>query len=220
MTKRQQTLVEKELKDIKNLNVTSLGYECVTCLQLWFPFRGGPVNKVTQNIRDAIYLNRNAKLVVIAHSFGTYILSKILSLNPDINFEKIILCGSIIPTNYRWDIYARNSKSIVNDVGTRDIYPIIATTVTCGYGASGKKGFQNARVKDRYFDYHHSDFFHPDHIKKFWKPFVTNGDIIESDWDIKKPKMSLLALMFCHPWIGRCMLLILFIIIIFLTVSQ
>jgi len=33
-------------------------------------------------------------------------------------------------------------KSILNDVGTFDLYPVLATCASVGYGASGYRGFQ------------------------------------------------------------------------------
>lgn len=200
-------LVENELRDIDNLNVVSLGYECVTALQLACPWRKGPIDKITREMRDALYLDQGSRFVVIAHSFGTYILSKIISSHPDIEFERIILCGSIINTSFRWDTYTKHMKpnSIINDVGTKDFYPVLATFSTFGYGASGRRGFMNSRVKDRYFNYGHSDFFieHNKHIERFWKPLIKDGDIVSSDWDRQKPKLSFPTLALCNPWIGR-----------------
>lgn len=211
--------VESQLQDVSHLNVKSIGYECVTAFQLFSPVRRGPIKKVTRDIRDSIFLDRGAKIVIVAHSFGTYIVSKILSENSDIEFDKIIFCGSIIPTDYRWDTYVKSMprESIINDVGTRDFYPVLATFTSFGYGASGRKGFQSPRIKDRYFDYGHSDFFDPNHISKYWKPFLIEGKIVESEWDTSKPKTSFPILLFCNPWLGRTIffgIIIMFIVIL------
>lgn len=200
-------LVQKEVGSLSHTNVIGLGYDVVSPLQLALPFRGTPVDKIKQDIRDAQRQERSAKFVVIAHSFGSYILSRILPNATDIQFEKIILCGCIIPINFQWGLYTRGMtpKSVINDVGTKDFYPVMATFTTIGYGSSGRKGFQNPHVKDRYFDYGHSDFFEPKykHIETYWKPFIESGSIVESDWDQNKPKTHLGILMLCHPWIGR-----------------
>lgn len=202
-----QKLVSNELDDIDNLNVVELGYECVTAAQLVSPFRSAPVNKITDDIRDVKRREPQARLMVIAHSFGSYIVSEILKKSSDISFEKIIFCGSIVPRNYPWARYAPNMKqgSIINDVGTKDIYPVVATCSSLGYGASGFRGFQNSLVLDRYFPYGHSTFFDKKrkHIKRFWRPFIENGKIRKSLWDVRKPKTGLGLLMLSHPWIGR-----------------
>jgi pimeloyl-ACP methyl ester carboxylesterase len=200
-------LVQKEVGSLPHTNVIGLGYDVVSPLQLALPFRGTPVDKIKQDIRDARRQEPLAKFVVIAHSFGSYILSRILPKSTDIEFEKIILCGCIIPINFPWGHYTRgmSPKSVINDVGTRDFYPVMATFTTFGYGSSGRKGFQNPHIKDRYFNYGHSDFFDSKykHIETYWKPFIADGSIIESDWDQSKPKTALGILMLCHPWIGR-----------------
>lgn len=205
-----QQLVQKSLSELSRTYVHGLGYECVSAAQLASPVRGSPVKKITQDIRDAKTLEPAAKFVVIAHSFGSYILSKVLSSCPDISFEKIILCGCIIPTTFPWAKHTRGmpKRSIINDVGTRDFYPVLATFSSVGYGASGRKGFQSPHIKDRYFDYDHSDFFEAkyNHIEKFWKPFISSGEIIESEWDQQKPKNGLHILMLSHPILGKSLI--------------
>lgn len=213
-------LVQKEIGAIPHTNVVGLGYDVVSPLQLALPFRNTPVEKIKQDIRDARFQEPSAKFVVIAHSFGSYILSRILPKSTDINFEKIILCGCIIPISFPWGHYTRgmSPKSVINDVGTRDFYPVMATFTTFGYGSSGRKGFQNPHIKDRYFDYGHSDFFESKykHIETYWKPFIVDGSIIESDWDQNKPKTNLGILLLCHPWIGRTFFYLLIISAIFM----
>jgi hypothetical protein len=195
-------LVQKELEDVPNINVVSVGYECVTPAQLFSPFRGAPVAKIAREMREARQMDPKARLMVIS-----YIVSKILRADPDIKFERIIFCGSIVPRHFQWAMFAQSMSrlSIVNDVGTEDFYPVLATLSTFGYGSSGRLGFQTARVTDRYFRYGHSDFFNSNHVRKFWRPFITDGQIEKSDWDIQKPKSSVLVLMLSHPWIGRPM---------------
>lgn len=202
-----QELVKAAFRDVTHVRVKGLGYHCVTALQLACPFRSTPINKIVNDFRDARNLEPTARIMVIAHSFGTYIISRILSKYTDINIERIVLCGSIIKGNFAWDKHARHmaAGNILNDVGTRDFYPVLATFSTVGYGGSGRNGFKNTRVTDRYFDYGHSDFFVPDndHIVKYWKPYIVDGTIVESDWDTQKPKTHLGIMIACHPWIGR-----------------
>lgn len=202
-----QRCVQKELSSVNRLHVHDLGYDVVTALQLFGPIRSTPVNRIAREIRRIKDEEPQAKISVIAHSFGTYIVSKILEDHPDIRFDRIIMCGAIVSRSYPWDRNARdlNKSRIINDVGTRDIWPVIATFSTGGYGSSGRRGFQNASVTDRYFNYKHSDFFEPknNHIRDYWKPIIETGDIPSSDWDTKKSKTSFPILIASHPWIGR-----------------
>lgn len=199
--------VKAAFRSDSHVRVKGIGYNCVTALQLACPFRSAPIKHVVKQFRDAKTMDPSSKIMVIAHSFGTYIISHILSRYSDIKIDRIILCGSIIKSDFSWDLYARHMSdgNIINDVGTRDFYPVLATFSTVGYGGSGRNGFKNTRIKDRYFDYGHSDFFvsDHDHISKYWKPYILNGHVIESEWDFKKPKTSLGIMIACHPWIGR-----------------
>lgn len=199
-------LVKEAFRDVGHVRVKGLGYRCVTALQLACPFRSGPINHIVDQFRSAREMEPTARIMVIAHSFGTYIISRILASCSDINIERIILCGSIIKSNYKWDIHTRHmaAGNIINDVGTRDFYPVLATFSTIGYGGTGRIGFKNVQINDRYFDYGHSDFFLPnnDHIVKYWKPYILDGEIVESKWDSLKPKTSLGVMVACHPWIG------------------
>lgn len=200
-------LVKAAFRDVDHVRVKGIGYNCVTALQLACPLRSAPINHVVQQFRDAQTMEPTARVMVIAHSFGTYIISHILSRFADIKIERVVLCGSIIKNNYKWDLHTRHmpAGNILNDVGTRDLYPVLASVSTLGYGGSGRNGFKNTRVTDRFFDYGHSDFFVPDndHISKYWKPYIIDGTVVESEWDTQKPKTNLGVLMACHPWIGR-----------------
>lgn len=218
-----QKQVQAQMSSVSNLQVHDIGFDVVTGLQLACPFRSSPINKVVRDIRILKSEEPLAKIYVIAHSFGTYIISRILAEHPDISFEKIILCGSIIRRDYPWALYAKGLRkdSIINDIGTRDIWPIVATITTIGYGGSGRRGFQNANVTDRYFNYEHSDFFDPkyNHAEKYWRPIIEDEKINPSEWDYNKPKTSFMVLLASHPLIGRIPVFIIYLILIsgFLT---
>ncbi|UCP08571.1 alpha/beta hydrolase [Pseudomonas sp. MM213] len=213
-----QKQIQAQMKTVPNLQVHDLGYDVVTGIQLACPFRSGPINKVVRDIRIIKSEEPMAKIFVIAHSFGTYITSKILAEHPDISFEKIILCGSIIRRDFPWALYAKGMRkeAIVNDVGTRDIWPIVATITTLGYGSSGRRGFQNGSVTDRYFDYEHSDFFElkNNHAEKYWRPLIQDEQIVPSAWDEHKPKSSFMLLLASHPLIGRIPVFIIYLLLI------
>ncbi len=215
--KWQQEL-RKEFSDLPKLNTIPLGYGFVSAFLLWLPIRFWPTAKIVRKINSIRDREPNAKLMIIAHSFGTYITSKIIAKYPEIRFERIVFCGCIVRTDYRWDMHARymQAGSILNDVGTKDIWPVVATASTIGYGSSGRLGFQTSEVRDRFFDYGHSDFFKPDlcHAKSYWKPFINDGTIIDSSWDTERPNSPFYILLFSNPVLGKIILLILVLIAI------
>jgi O-acetyl-ADP-ribose deacetylase (regulator of RNase III)/pimeloyl-ACP methyl ester carboxylesterase len=126
---------------------------------------------------------------VVAHSFGTYILSQILRKHSDIKLHRVILCGAVLPQHYNWEqhrdqINVFNSSThrtyrVMNDCGWKDNWPVFAKFMTWGYGMAGRTGFQSPASLDRYHNAGHSDFFSNDFVSRFWLPFLANGEVRE-----------------------------------------
>tara|TARA_R110002167_G_C12672100_1_gene650793 strand:- start:564 stop:1832 length:1269 start_codon:yes stop_codon:yes gene_type:complete len=123
----------------------------------------------------------NAKISVIAHSFGTYLLGKLIKENKTFKFWKVILCGSVLDQNYAWidhqdQIGAPDDKDlakyIINDCGDADIWPALARSAGWHYGYAGTHGFSGPSVSNRVFAGNHGLFFDPKFIEKNWKPFL------------------------------------------------
>jgi O-acetyl-ADP-ribose deacetylase (regulator of RNase III) len=126
---------------------------------------------------------------VIAHSFGTYIVSEILRKHPEIRLHRVILCGAVLSQHYDWEQHRnqinafndsdRRTYRVMNDCGWKDIWPVFAKFMTWGYGMAGRTGFQSPACLDRYHNAGHSDFFANDFIMQFWLPFLANGEVCE-----------------------------------------
>lgn len=187
-----QEVLAEEFRDHWNLETFPIGYGVLDVLRFLCPIwtRKGSVERVTLELRNVRRKFPNADVSVIAHSFGTYVLSKILEEHTDIAFHRIQLCGAVIPERYRWDkVISRISGQIVNDVGTKDIWPLLAKSSTWGFGESGLLGFKTIDVRDRFFEYGHSDFLTVSHARKFWIPLLLDGQIVRSPFT-KKRKAS------------------------------
>lgn len=87
---------------------------------------------------------------VIAHSLGTHFVGTALRKYPHLRFGKIILAGSLLPTDYPWQELLRSNPRIVeavrNDVGRRDYVPRLAQAGTSlgllrAFGMAGWAGF-------------------------------------------------------------------------------
>jgi hypothetical protein len=90
------------------------------------------------------YKYRNAKIIVIAHSNGTYALGNALEKwyeNGGMRIGMIILVGSVIKRNFDW--YKYRDISVVNIIATRDWVSLISRW-TYGMGQSGIKGFKTS----------------------------------------------------------------------------
>jgi hypothetical protein len=139
------------------------------------------IEMAAQKMRHAISHLRNKhrdlRLMAIGHSFGTYVLLKVLDNHPDIELERMIFCGSVAPRKFRYD-KLKNAPQMVNDCGARDIWPIVAESFGWkDYGAAGVWGIRVANVHDRYHDCGHSDYLEKDFAEEFWKPFIVSGAI-------------------------------------------
>lgn len=190
-----QSVVADEIRSSSAATVYPVGYGWFDVVRFWLPghTRNKPLEKVLRELRDIQRRHLTSQIVVIAHSFSTYLVSKILVEHKDVKFHRLLLCGSIIPIEYRWDKAAGpDDLAIVNEVGTQDIWPIMARVSSWGYGCSGTMGFKTNRVEDRYFNHGHSGFFDRDHVKKYWMPFVTHGKIESSPWSSDRHTPSIM----------------------------
>lgn len=150
--------------------------------------RRAPVERAARLVRDEISRSGPAKLSVIAHSFGTFVVGELLARHPDLSFHRTILCGSIVREDFPWENYPHRlgdsgagAFAVVNDCGTRDVWPVLAKAMTWGFGPSGRFGFGHPRVRDRFHAVDHSGFFEDSFVRSFWLPYLSKGTIAEGD---------------------------------------
>jgi hypothetical protein len=169
--------------------VEPLGYGFFDVFRFLCPFwtRQKPIDEVLVKIRDAIHQRKaeNREIIFFAHSFGTYILGAILRENPDICPDRMLLCGSVLPRVYRWDKLPNRPKIVLNEAGSRDIWPILANSLSWGYGSTGTFGFQAPGVRDRFHDMGHSDYFEGKFATRFWLPWIQSGHLESTKFETK-----------------------------------
>lgn len=181
------------LESDPTIRVVFVRYEFFDSVRFLLPIPGlrrKPIRRVLAILRDELS-RRPEKLSIIAHSFGTYIVSRILEEEPDIEIYRLVLCGSIIPDSYQWERYKyrigrdrEGDYAIVNDCGISDVWPVFSKYVW-GCGSSGRFGFGHGRVKDRFHPFGHSGFFDEAVIRKYWLSFL-QGRLEEGEID--RPK--------------------------------
>ncbi len=120
---------------------------------------------------------------VIAHSFGTYIVGCCLQKYEFVKFDKVILCGSILPRDFDWgSIFKRRQVNMVrNDWGKLDRWTRIVGRFVHGTGTSGNEGFQTdgLSLRQRAFEqYGHSDCLKQGHIENEWVPFLRRPPVV------------------------------------------
>lgn len=212
-----QPMVKRVLEEIPNIKVIPIKYGYFDAFRFWLPFltRQRAIDDLRREIANARAANPDAQLSVIAHSFGTYAISRILSEHPDIKFHRLILAGAIVPRTFRWNyVSGQLATDVINDYGTRDVWPVLAKCLSWGYGDTGRHGFgRGAYVTDRGHDYAHSDFFNEKFVRDYWKPLFENGKEVASPWAEKTPPPSwLLSILSILP-VQWCLLLIIVVML-------
>jgi len=179
-----EPMVKEKLNVPGRVIVYPIGYKWFDSLRFWFPFwtRRGPIERVHEEIRVALQkhrkVNPNAKLSIIAHSFGTYIIGEILKKDVTLKLHRLILCGSVLPQDFPWNHLQGqfNSDNTINECGKADIWPVLAQSLSWGYGASGTHGFKRVLIKDRFHAGGHGQYFKSGFVEKFWVPFIRRGE--------------------------------------------
>jgi hypothetical protein len=219
--------LELLIKATEKCEVEPVGFGFFNVLLFLAPFftRSGPVNTVKNKLEHAIaqHPECNGNLIIIAHSFGTFCITKILKECPHIRPKKIIFCGSIIPQGLRWDQVRNLPDIFVNECGARDIWPSLAYTTTYGYGSSGTGGFQHPGIVDRYHDVGHGGYFEDAFVQKYWIPLIHDGTIVASGYEAKMPEApywrKLLGIRPVLPWL-MWLLLAIFSVLAYTTYSN
>src|SRR5258707_6530474 len=120
---------------------------------------------------------------VISHSFGTYVVGKVLTDVPDLEWNRIIFCGSVVREDFPLQRVLRSFRHpLLNEIGTKDYWPALAESAGWGYGSVGSTGFNRPPVETRWHSgFRHSDFLTDSFCTKFWVPFLQGETPKEAD---------------------------------------
>ena len=188
---RWQATIADTLKKA-GFDVEPTNYGRMNLLEFLVPipyFRKRAVARVWDQIQYAQSLHPGAELSILAHSFGTYIVAHILQ-NKSLRADKIIFCGSVLPFDFPFkNINDRFDAPVLNEVGTADVWPAVAESVTTGYGSAGTYGFRTPGVKDRFHNgARHGYFLSREFCAKFWIPFLrSEPDVLPGDLPPEDP---------------------------------
>jgi hypothetical protein len=146
------------------------------------------VDDIALQVRHTLALNRGADCSIIANNLGTFLVSRMLMENADLKFKRIIFCGSVVRYGFLfYELSGHFDPPLLNEVGTRDPWPVIAESFTFGYGASGTYGFRRPGIFDRWHDGAAANFLNEEFCRKYWVPFLAAGMIVEGDAPVRSP---------------------------------
>jgi hypothetical protein len=174
------------------LRVVAPKYGWFPALRFIVPWDTSPraMDRIYQEYLNAKSAFPNARISVIAHSFGTHLFTKLLQKFKSVRPWRVILCGSVVQQDFQWAGVADQvgpadvtdkARFIVNDCGNHDAWPVLAASAGWRYGNAGTDGFGSALVRDRFHQGNHTLFFDEAFIKKYWKPFIEEGRYVEGD---------------------------------------
>ena len=166
----------------RGFQVAATNYGRFDAFRFWLPIptiRRVAVQHVWKDVRRTLQMHQGSAVSFIAHSYGTYIVAKILESEFDFVAHRIIFCGSIVNRRFPFEqVSQRFTSPILNEIGTKDIWPALAKSAAWGYGASGTHGFMRPDVKDRrHSQLAHSDFLTPKFCEQYWVPFLLDGTV-------------------------------------------
>ncbi len=181
-TRAQWISVIKPTLEAAGFSVAPAGYGLYGVMRFllpWSKLRLKAVDRVRTAIRTAKTLHEPEKLSVIAHSFGSYIVARLIASEFDTRWHRIIFCGSVNEADFPIEQFLNRFEGpIINEIGTLDFFPALAESVTWGYGSVGSFGFNNPAIEERWHKgVGHSDFLNSAFCEKFWVPFLQNGHI-------------------------------------------
>ena len=106
-----------------------------------------------------------ARIDIVAHSFGTFLVAKSLRHLPaGRNIDTIIFAGSVLKSSFPWDDFtqAGRVRRVVNECGLHDQVLVVNQMVALFMGMAGRVGFHGMignQVVNRYFPFGHSGYF-------------------------------------------------------------
>ncbi|MFA0269779.1 hypothetical protein BCV29_02480 [Vibrio cyclitrophicus] len=147
---------------------------------------------VLNSFRDWIYdISRtyDAPISIIAHSFGTYVIGKYLDGFTDttpVQFESIILTGSILNENFDWDSCVNSVGRVRNEKAPNDQWvkwmpdknwlgldPLFGKAGILGFNSTSRILTQHS---NSIFD--HNNMIKKDVINQMWLPYIQSNKAV------------------------------------------
>lgn len=154
-----------------------IDYGWFNAIKFFFPWwREKQINSIRAEIRNLVSKVGTNRINIISHSFGTLIAIEILlKENGNIKYDRVVLTGSILPSDFNWvDLFSDEKKwvlAVFNYRATSDWVVSMAGWIShrlkwltrLKAGNSGKEKFiqQSPFLLDHYIDGNHNEVHNP-----------------------------------------------------------
>jgi CheY-like chemotaxis protein/predicted alpha/beta hydrolase family esterase len=160
----QRNLAEEIRKYSRSFDFIEIKYGFFDILSFAIPYlRTRKVKQIAKNLNRILKESQSKEITIVAHSFGTLILSEALkNKESEHPLSTVILCGSPLPHNHNIDHIIQRASRTINECGTRDIVLVAARVFMLGLGDAGRIGFireNSERFINRYYRGGHSLYF-------------------------------------------------------------
>jgi pimeloyl-ACP methyl ester carboxylesterase len=177
----QENVVTPSFAGIDGLEHKAHKYGWFNVVKIFFPWSRRKQVRRFSLLYDSLCSNNAIRPSVIAHSFGTYIVTTALRRHRPIKFDRVILCGSIVSRDYPWhELLGKKVTAVRNELASEDRvvrmfrWRMLRWLVP-GAGPSGVDGFENSPslVRNVPSNYTHSEhFLLLKYCNRYWRPFV------------------------------------------------
>jgi CheY-like chemotaxis protein len=179
----QETLAALVKSNANNVDVNPYKYGYFPVFSLLIPhYRNKEINRFIDHVIPLLTSAKSKRIVIVAHSFGTYIAAKSLCKLTDYldnHNITLIFSGSILNPKFDMDFIPQTRIKVINDCGDIDI-PLIASNLCVpGCSMAGIVGFTgfSKYITNRYHNGGHDLYFcniQTGHsfMKKYWLPHI------------------------------------------------
>lgn len=185
----QAKISDEVMRTSRSFDSIEIKYGRLDLLRFAIPyFRKGIVARESLKLSRSLSDFKGREIHIIAHSFGTFIVSNALKeLNEGCAIKSVIFCGSPMRESDDIEHIVRSSELTVNDCGTHDFVLLLARLCMLGVGDAGRVGFlreNSSRFQNRYFEGGHSLYFknidnNVVFYERHWIPMITLGKDIK-----------------------------------------
>lgn len=179
-----EKLVKENSREVENM---PLKYGFFSLISFLIPsLRNYASKKIETKIHAVLDQSKHEKVILVAHSFGTYIAAKALqSYTGRSKLELVIFAGSVLKTDYDIGKIQSKTSTFINECGGRDKILMFCNMLVLGLGDAGRTGFvtpQSCSFINRYYDGGHSVYLTEDSMLENWiPPIISNKEISAFD---------------------------------------